>query len=161
MSRITRIIVEGADQQGKTQICLTLSEITGWPIVHYGPPSQDFDFHDDYITPFFTISDRNFISEMCYSKLKGNVSRVVRPEDLLEELAPSTLFILADREDDYVFHDRDELYSKDQILKVREIYRDFWEIFPARKIKINPTTENLYKLILDFNENFQITTIRE
>lgn len=122
--KINRIIVEGADQQGKTTLCNFLSENLGWPVVHYGPPGEDFDFHNDYIFDEYTISDRNFISEICYEKTKGKDHRIKNINSLQRDLF-GTLVIYVDRFENYVFENREEEFPNEFIIEVRKRYREF------------------------------------
>ena len=42
------IIIEGAEQQGKSTFCKKLVDRLGLEVVHFGPPTKDFDFFGGY-----------------------------------------------------------------------------------------------------------------
>jgi thymidylate kinase len=137
---IKRIIIEGADQQGKTTLCNVLQDKLGWDIRHFGKPFDGFDFVKDYLLPKDTISDRNFLSEVVYSKVQDRVSRA--QPTLLCNLMQDTLLILLDREDDFVFDgERSEAYSQEDIEKAISIYRTAFKKLTINKIKLNPNSE--------------------
>lgn len=134
---IKRIIIEGADQQGKTTLCNLLQEKLGWNVLHFGKPFEGFDFVKDYLLPKDTISDRNFLSEVVYSKVQGRISRA--QPTLLCNLMQDTLLILLDREDDFVFDgERSEAYSQEDIEKAIRFYRDEFKELKMEKMRLNP-----------------------
>jgi thymidylate kinase len=138
---IKRIIIEGADQQGKSTLCALLHEKLGWNIVHYGKPKEGFNYILDYLLPENTISDRNFLSEVVYSKVKNRLSKA-RPM-LLSNLftRDKTLLILLDREHDFIFDNtRHEEYSYRNIQKAISIYRDVYNNVNMDKVKLNPNS---------------------
>lgn len=120
--KINRIIVEGADQQGKTTLCNFLSENLGWPVIHYGPPKEGFNFHSDYFFDEYTISDRNFISEICYERTKGKNHRIKNVLSLQRDMY-GTLVVYVDRFENYAYEKRAEEFSKEFINMVRQKYR--------------------------------------
>jgi thymidylate kinase len=138
---IKNIIVEGADQQGKSEVCKMLKYMLGWNVEHFSLPIPvDFDFHGDYLLPPKFISDRSYLSELAYCHFRDGKSRVIE-KDILEHRMNTrgTLLILCDRGDSYKYDDRDECFSEDQILKVREIYKGLYDGVRMTKLKINPT----------------------
>jgi len=147
MIKIDKIIVEGADQQGKSQLCEKLSQTLGWPIIHFDKPDEKFDFHSHYITPKKTISDRNFVSEMVYSLFRDQKHRVKNPVELQKIFeSQNCLFILVDREEDFVFDsERNEAFSYDQILAARKMYEAIFYAVSMNKIRVNPN--NLARLM--------------
>lgn len=154
---IRNIIVEGSDQQGKSTMCKYLNEKLGWNVIHFGKPPLDFNFHSDYITDVNTISDRNFLSEIVYSNFRGNSHRVVELKNLQDKmLVLDYLLILVDREDQFVFENREEDFSASQISKAIDIYRTEFENITFNKVRINPHTDMhlIDKLI---NENCKNT----
>lgn len=141
---IRNIIVEGADQQGKTTVCHILSKMTGWGIKHFGLPiPEDFDWHDDYILPECTISDRNFLSEIVYSKIRGEHHRVRRLEELQNKMiAKGYVLILADRWEHFVYDIfRKEAFTEREIREVRRLYREAFKDIRIAKLQVNPSNE--------------------
>lgn len=139
------IIVEGADQQGKSELCKKLSSLTGWSIKHYGMPPNGFDFNDDYILGNGIIYDRNFLSEMVYSRVRGQSMRIKDPHELQYRfIANRTLLILCDRDLHYKFDGgRDEEYKKAEILNARSWYRELYVTLIMSKMKFNPNTDRI------------------
>jgi thymidylate kinase len=136
---INNIIVEGADQQGKTTVCNMIAEFTGWPIKHFGPPSDDFNFHSDYLLDKHVIADRNFLSEMVYSHFRDTESRVVRPELLQDKMiSQGYLLILCDRQGDFVHQAREEKFTRTEIYRARRMYRRLYFDIKLARIMINP-----------------------
>jgi len=139
---ISNIIVEGADQQGKTTLCNFLGGKLGWDIKHFGMPPDEFDFHSNYVLPACTISDRNFLSEIVYSYIRGENSRIKDLHELqLEMISRGYLMILADRREDFQFNDREEQYTEREIREARRLYRDQFKTVNLAKVVINVTTE--------------------
>jgi thymidylate kinase len=155
---VKRIIIEGADQQGKTTLRDELANALGWCTTHYSKPFEGFDFVTDYLLPENTISDRNFLSEVVYSKVNGKPSRA--QASLMCNLfsRDKTLLILMDREEDFVFDtERLEDYSLENIEKARNLYRVEFDKLNINKIKLNPNSseyENQVQSIIDsINDN--------
>lgn len=140
------IIVEGADQQGKSQLCEQLAKLTGFEIKHYGMPDGDFNFSSDYLLEPGVISDRNFMSEIVYSKIRGEKMRIQYMTWLQQMMIErGTLLILCDREHQFVFEaDRDEEYKREQILKARELYRIAYYDLDMSKMRFNPNIDKLW-----------------
>lgn len=138
-----RIIVEGADQQGKSTLCKILAEKLGWDIIHYGKPDEDFNFIDDYIIPDMTISDRNFLSEVVYSKVNGRKSRT--STTLMSNIFRSNgaLLILLDREESFKFdYTRPEEYSDEKVNQAIQYYREEFKHVNMEKMRLNPNSED-------------------
>ncbi len=154
---IKRIIVEGADQQGKTTLCQHLCKQLGWPIIHFGKPTEDFDFLKDYFTPDNTICDRSFLSEVVYSKINNRPS--LAPHHALQTIMKGdTLLILMDRQDYFYFDDmRHEEYSKMQIINAINIYREEYEKIFLDKVLLNANSffynEEVQQIIDRINGN--------
>jgi deoxyadenosine/deoxycytidine kinase len=140
---IRRIIIEGADQQGKTTLCNALAKELGWDIVHFGKPAAEFDFLRGYNISEKTISDRSFLSEVVYSRINDRVSRA-QPVFLCNKFRISdTLLIMMDREDSFIFdEDRHEDYEKDQIMMAISLYRAEFKKLNMEKMILNPNCES-------------------
>jgi nicotinamide riboside kinase len=145
---IRRIIVEGADQQGKSTLCKLLSEELGWKVIHYGKPNADFDFTTGYKLPENTISDRNFLSEIVYSKVVDRIPRAAMMLQCNIHKHDDTLLILLDREEHFKFDsNRSEDYDQGQILKAIGLYRKEFGRLNMEKMKLNPNSENYSQVI--------------
>lgn len=155
---IKRIIVEGADQQGKTTLCRILSDRLGWEVKHFGKPANDFNFIADYVIPENTISDRNFLSEVIYSRINNSKCRAQFM--LLNNIFKNndTLLILCDREGYFVFDTkRYEDYSYEAIQMAINLYRQTYELVSFDKLIVNPNHDNfagtVEHIIAQINEN--------
>lgn len=138
---IRRIIVEGADQQGKTTLCNLLAEKLGWNIIHFGKPTEDFDYMDGYTLPEKSISDRNYLSEIVYARINDREHNI--PDvDLLETYFSDgdTILILMDRGEKFVFDgSRHEEYTEFQVWQAIPYYRTAFAESKLRKFTINPS----------------------
>jgi thymidylate kinase len=140
---IKRIIIEGADQQGKSTLCNLLHKELGWDIKYFGKPFDGFNFVEDYMLNNYTISDRNFLSEVVYSKIRGEKSRA--QATLLCNIfkQSGTLLVLLDRGDDYVFDDsRHEDFTQHDIHKAIKIYREEFPKLDMEKMVLNPNCQD-------------------
>jgi thymidylate kinase len=136
---IKRIIIEGADQQGKTTLREILAEKLGWNVMHFGKPYEGFDFIKDYRLPEHTISDRNFLSEVVYSRINGKKSRAASTFLCNMHKHDGTLFILMDREKDFVFDNtREEAYDEAAIKLAIYYYREEFLKLNIEKMRLNP-----------------------
>jgi len=154
---VKRIIIEGADQQGKTTLVNALSKRLGWNIIKFDKPDGNFDFFHDYKFKIKTISDRNYLSELVYSKINGFSHRVTKLKELENHFNDNyTILIMLDRGADYVFdNSRHEDYSEEQIARAITIYREEFKKLKIKKYIINPncfgcdnTVEMIIKMIL-------------
>ena len=143
MNKIKRFIVEGADQQGKSTICAYLKFRLSWKVVHFPKPPKGFDFHDDYLLPENTISDRSFLSEIVYAKIDGRAHRIPKLQELKQTIANSnTVLIILDRGDNFEFESRREDYTEKQIRRAQIEYRKMYPT-PIATYLINPDTQML------------------
>lgn len=140
-------ILEGADQQGKTSFSTILKNVLHeWDVVHYGIPDENFDYHYDYFVKAQTISDRNFISEIVYTTLQGKKSMIKNLDKIVEYFSNmKTVVLYFDREEHFTFQDRDEAFTKGEILRAREIYKDVINSINLDVIRINPHDINTYR----------------
>jgi len=138
MLRYNGIIIEGADQQGKSTLCKVISSKMGWPIIHFGRPDESFNFHSDYLVATGTISDRNFLSEIVYSNFRNGNHRVKDVDALQQDFSSRNfLLVLVDREEYFIHSDREELFDKEQIDKAIDLYNEEFEKLTMPKLKIN------------------------
>jgi hypothetical protein len=144
------IIVEGAEQQGKSTFCDKLSKRLDVEIIHMHKGYGFVDGKFDYLTGYFYdidrrpgpfIYDRSYVSELAY----GNVFQRnnITPEILrgIESRFQDLGYFLVLLELNLPWIDRAETVTKEQNEKVKIAYR---EVFPRLKIDkfmINPTDE--------------------
>ena len=154
MIKIDRIIIEGADQQGKSTFAKKVSELLGWPIQHFAKPDDDFNFFDDYLVENKTISDRNFISEIVYSNFRGSNHRVERVKELEVEMRKQNyLVILLDRGYEFEYEDRDEDFTKEEILKSMQLYDRVFRNISLNRIRLNAFSDDQVETVLNVLRN--------
>ena len=151
---IKRIIVEGSDQQGKTTLVHELIKRLNWTAVHFGKPPEDFNFFTDYITESSVISDRNFLSEIVYSRVAKRDCKI-HNVDLLQKALKDygTILILCDRGESFVFDKtRHEDYTQFQIAQATSYYREEFAKLKIKKYIYNPNClghESVLDMIID------------
>jgi len=144
------IIVEGAEQQGKSTFCEKLSKRLGVEIIHMHKGYGFVDGKFDYLTGYFYdidrrpgpfIYDRSYVSELAYGRVfdrKNIAPTILRGiESRFQDLG----YFLVMLELNKPWIDREETVTREQNEKVKEAYR---QIFPELKIDkflINPTDE--------------------
>ena len=138
MKRIKNIIVEGADQSGKSLFVGHLAHNLGWSVRHYGPPPKGFDFFDDYLPDDGEnmISDRNYLSELAYSKVnykKHRIKNLDSLENKFKDLSTIIIVLVSTRK----LETRDEKYSKKEIRRVRKIYGEIYHKIKLEKYYLN------------------------
>ena len=139
------IILEGADQSGKSTLAQKLSDLTGHSVLHFDPPKKGTtDFYAEY-TNFLNmggrpIVDRNYMSEMVYGKLFRGGSGVT---DIVKKQIETTLWnqnyvlVLCHRRN-FNFEERKEMYDQSQIMEVRKEFLDQFEDIALPKIVVDP-----------------------
>lgn len=147
--KIKKIIIEGADQQGKSSLCAFLKKQLGWRVKHYPPPSRTFNFVDGYFLDDNSISDRNFMSELVYSRLRPNIGCRITNLNAILEHHKDTLLILCDRGNMFLFDERDEQYTEAQIREARDLYRYEYEKLDMQKMVYNPHSNESNKRIIE------------
>lgn len=151
--RNTGIILEGADQSGKSTLATRLSMLVGGgQVFHYSPPKGVTDFEHEY-TRFLdgatgpagsgkTIVDRCYLSEMVYGPMFRGASGVTpEVQAAIEERLRRERYVvvLVHREDfgAHNFQQRNELYDFDGIMRVRESFLEKFESVGLPKVVID------------------------
>ena len=144
------IIVEGAEQQGKSTFCDKLFRRLGVEIIHMHKGYGFVDGKFDYLTGYFYdidrrpgpfIYDRSYVSELAYGRVFQR--RNIMPEILqgIESRFQDLGYFLVLLELNLPWIDRAETVTQEQNEKVKTAYR---EVFPQLKIDkflINPTDD--------------------
>lgn len=144
------IIVEGAEQQGKSTFCEKLSKRLGIEVIHMHKGYGFVDGKFNYLTGYFYdidrrpgpfIYDRSYVSELAYGRVfdRKNITPMILRgiESRFQDLG----YFLVMLELNKPWIDREETVTREQNEKVKEAYR---QIFPELKIDkflINPTDE--------------------
>jgi len=155
------IIIEGAEQQGKSTFCDKLTERLGIEVIHmhrgYGFVDGRFDYRSGYFydidrRPGPFIYDRSYVSEMVYGKLfdRKNITAEVQQdvEDRFRDLG----YFLVLLELDIPWIDREETVTKEQNDKVKQLYREIYPSLRIDKFLINPTDEAIEFVVKQYEE---------
>ena len=127
------IIVEGAEQQGKSTICRLLNERLNIPIIHMNKNYGFIDGKFDYVESYFVsingtnqiIFDRHYLSEIVYGKYfnRNNITETMRKEIELRLNNSGYMIVLLSRPG-YEWIDRDEMVDKQQNDRIIELYNE-------------------------------------
>jgi len=138
------IIVEGADQMGKTTFCDKLSKELNMGVIHYSPPKPGVNFYQEYTKHVIGTSrpilfDRNYMSEMVYGPLFRGASGVT--PDIKKQIESvyndrNYCLILLNRKN-YKWENRPEMYTEEQN---QNVIHSFLSVF---------NTINMTKLLID------------
>ncbi len=134
------IIVEGAEQQGKSTFCQKLTDALGVEVVHMHKGYGFVDGRFDYVSGYFYdidrrpgpfIYDRSYISELVYGRLFNRNNITVEIQDKIERRFNDLGYFAIVLELNRPWIERDETVTREQNEKVKELYR---EVFPTLKI---------------------------
>lgn len=137
------IIVEGAEQSGKSTLCRQLADRLGFKLVHYGPAAPDFDYYSGYFEnierePGDYIYDRSYPSELVYGSLfrrnniDGRLQRLI--ETRFSELG--YVFVLCHWDGDWI--EREETVTQSQNRVVASTYDRVFESITLPKLRLCP-----------------------
>jgi thymidylate kinase len=153
------IIVEGADQSGKSTFCEKLQELTNMPIIHFGIPKPGTDLDTEYIKDIPQndynpiIFDRSYLSELVYGDLfrKGAGISFAGKRKIEEFLRSCNYIMVLCRRKNYQWKDRpEEDYTEEDNLRVIRKYDDMFEFVGIPKIIVDPFDSDAASQVLDF-----------
>lgn len=147
MNKTGGIIVEGAEQVGKSTFCRKLADHLGIPLVHmhkeYGFIDGKFDYFKSY---FFDINatdepmifDRFYVSELAYGELfnRGNITSTIQDkiEARLRDLGYLVILLTPP---DRKWVDREEMITSEQNKLVAKYFDKAFEGLSVTKMKLN------------------------
>ena len=147
MSKTGGIIVEGAEQVGKSTFCRKLVDRLGIPLVHmhkdYGFINGKFDYFKSYFVDIDVanepiIFDRFYVSELAYGKLfeRGNITQNIQDkiEAKLRDLGYVVVLLTPH---DYAWLDRDEMITSEQNQLVTKYFDEAYDDLHVPKMKAN------------------------
>lgn len=151
------IIVEGAEQQGKTTFCKKLQERLGIEVIHYGPASKDYDYFNGYFVdidqrggPF--IFDRSYISELSYGKVFSRNNITLEIKNKIERKFSDLGYFMILLELNRPWISREETVTKEQNEKVKLAYREVYSDLNIDKFVIKPNEQALEFVISEYNK---------
>lgn len=150
------IIVEGAEQQGKSTFCKALADRIGLEIIHYGPASKDYDYFSGYFVdiderggPF--IFDRSFVSELAYGKIFNRKN--ITP-DILQRIEAKFaklgyFVVLLELNNPWI--DREETVTFEQNEQVKGSYRYVYDnVLGLDRFLLKPGPEALDTVVAEY-----------
>ena len=153
------IIIEGAEQQGKSTFCRKLNEKLGIEVIHmhkgYGFIDSRFDYESGYFfdidrRPGPFIYDRSYMSELTYGKVfkRDNITPEIqaRVEDRFRELG--YFLVLLELNNPWIH--REETVTREQNERIKEAYREVYPTLKIDKFIINPSTDALNFIIEEY-----------
>ena len=149
------IIIDGAEQQGKSTLCKKLASILNYPVVHFPPPPDDFDFFDDYFKAINEckspiIFDRSYTSELVYGSYFDRCHIDIDRQFDIESkfLGLGYMFVLSELNIPWI--DREETVNKQQNKEIKKLYREVYNTISLPKIVVTPDHRGV-KQILDLH----------
>ena len=153
------IIVEGAEQQGKSTFCERLNKALGLEVIHmhkgYGFVDGRFDYFSGYFydidrRPGPFIYDRSYISELVYGRLfnRNNITPEIqaRIEHRFKELGYFAVVLELNRP----WIEREETVTREQNERVKELYLEVYPTLLIDKFVIKPDEEGLEFVVNQF-----------
>ena len=146
------IIVDGAEQQGKSTLCEKLGKMLNYPVYHFGPPPDGFDFFDDYFKPLEnaskpTIFDRSYTSELVYGtyfdRCHIDLDRQFEIESRLLELG--FIFVLSELSIPWI--NREETVNRKQNREIKKMYRKMYNTVTIPKLIVTPDQKGIKQII--------------
>lgn len=141
------IIVEGAEQVGKSTFCEKLSKRLGLGLVHmhkdYGFVNGKFDyfksyFHDIDRQSLPLVFDRHYVSELAYGKMfdRKNIDAKIKTsiETRLRDLGYIVVLLMPQNKQ---WIEREEMITHEQNNVVTQYYDDVYKGLRVTKIKVN------------------------
>ena len=141
------IIVEGAEQVGKSTFCEKLSDHLDLRLVHMHKNYGFIDGKFDYFKSYFhdvdkqdepIIFDRHYVSELAYGRLfdRGNIDEKIKAqiEAKLRDLG-YIVVLLTPR--DCAWLDREEMITSEQNELVSQYFDEAYENLHVTKVKVN------------------------
>lgn len=167
MERIGGIIVEGADQSGKSHVCNELSALLGFSIHHFSRPGPDTDFKMEYIRPVYhtifpLIFDRSYLSEMVYGEIFRGYSGVSpeikkTTESFLNERKYVMVYL---KRENYKWEERPEMYTEEDNVLVIDKYEKMFPTVDIPKMKIDSFEPDAVSKIIAFYQQHNPTYVR-
>lgn len=143
------ICVCGADQQGKSYVCERLHEELGFDIYHFSRPGEETDYRTEYVMPILKrsdsgnkvpfIFDRSYVSEIVYGTMFRGLTGIT-PE--IKQFTETVLnfygYVLVYlKRENYSWTDREEMYTKDDNVKVIERYDEIYPTLNLPRMQID------------------------
>lgn len=141
------IIVEGAEQVGKSTFCDKLSKMLNLDLVHmhknYGFVEGKFDYYKSYFHDVDKqdkpiVFDRHYVSELAYGRLFERKNIDVKIKDQIEtKLRGLGYIVVLLTAPSKQWLDREEMITREQNELVSQYFDDAYQELRVTKIKVN------------------------
>lgn len=152
------IILEGADQSGKSFVAQALHDRLGFEVYHFSKPDKNTDFRLEYITPIMTseepyIFDRSYVSEMAYGAVHrggGGITPEIKEyvEEFLNDRHYVLVYMVRNPEKEWIT--RDEIYSEEDNKKVIAEYERIYPTIGILKMRADSYDPDVIEKIVEF-----------
>ena len=159
MHKTGGIIVEGAEQVGKSTFCERLSSALHLPLVHmhkeYGFIDGRFDYFHSYFVDIEKTStplvfDRFYISELVYGSFfnRSNITPQIHAkiEKRLRDLGYLVVLLTHEKN---AWIDREEMITCEQNEQIAQSFNDTFETLRVPKMKINARDSSALGDVID------------
>lgn len=158
MNNIGGIIVEGADQSGKSFVVQKLHDVLGFTVHHFSRPTPNTDFRLEYIQPILQsdqpyIFDRSYVSEMAYGAVhRGGGGITPEIKEYVEDFLNARKYVLVymKRDPNRVWVDRDEMYSQQDNDRVITEYERIYPTINIPKMTADSYDPDVIDKIVEF-----------
>lgn len=144
------IIIEGAEQTGKSTLCRQLATKLGFELVHmhkdYGYVDGVFDYYSGYFydidrRPGNYVYDRSYVSELVYGSLfkRDNIDAQLQGKIERRFAELGYVFVLCHWDGDWI--DREETVTQEQNRVVAATYDRVFETVSLPKLRLCPRRE--------------------
>lgn len=157
-NKLGGIILEGADQSGKSYVAQLLCDRLGFTYHHFTAPEGTPDFRLEYIQPILQndqpyVFDRSYVSEMVYGAVhRGGSGITPEIKEYIEEFLNARHYILVymEREPGRDWVEREEMYSKKSNKDVIDEYERIYPTIGIPKMRANSYDPDVIDKIVEF-----------
>lgn len=155
------IIVEGAEQQGKSTFCNRLKDALGIEVIHMDKASPNFDYFSGYFEDIERLKcpiiyDRSYISELVYGRYFGRNNINTELKDRIESKFKDLGYFIVLLELNRPWVDREEMITREQNENIKSLYREIYHSLDLDKFIIKPDDEGLEFVVKQFKERQNI-----
>ena len=151
------VIVEGAEQSGKSTLCDRIAKETGLKIIHmhkrYGFVDDKFDYFASYFydidrSPIGYVFDRSYLSEIAYGEYfqRGNITPEIRHKIENKFRKLGYLLVLCRRDAEWL--DRDETVTREQNEAIKRLFEQAFDKAHMFKVRLNPEDDSEVSALL-------------
>ena len=143
------IIIEGAENTGKTTLCTKLMNLSRVPYLHmsknYGFKKGQFDYVNGYLDKVKEqnkgyIFDRCYVSELAYGKLRGTENITKDMQEQIESFLRERRYFVVLLDTDRIPWDKNRQHSitYEDNIRIKELFREVFETLNIDKMILDP-----------------------